>query len=55
MLKRVSPFKLVGLNLNKARELVFLISGGSEFQSQEAEWLKGLFSIMVRRAEGTIR
>ena len=31
------------------------MSGGSEFQSWGAEWLKALLPMVLRRAEGTVR
>ena len=40
--------KLVfSLNLKRGRESRFLMSGGSEFQSQGAEWLKALLPMVT--------
>lgn len=42
----------LSLDLNKDTELVFLISGGREFQSQGTGRLKTLFPIVVKGAVG---
>lgn len=43
------------MDLKRENELIFLRSGGKEFQSRGAEQLKALPPIVIRRAEGTER
>lgn len=51
VLKNVNQFKQMGLDSNKGREPVSLISGGGESQSRGAEQLKALFLLVVRREQ----
>lgn len=43
------------MDLKRENELIFLRSGGREFQSRGAVQLKALPPIVIRRAEGTER